>query len=188
MNLIAIADAFAARAHAAVVNKDGSIGHLRKYSKEPYITHPREVAALVASHGASDEEVAAALAHDVLEDTPITAEQMIAALGERVTRIVWEVTDVPKWVGNSERREVFDHARRAAASVSGQNITCADMISNTKSIAAHDPRFARYYLPKKEGLLRWMTRANPEIYDLAWKTLRDGQRLLVQHALDPGNG
>lgn len=38
-----------------------SVGQVRKYTGEPYIVHPREVAAMVAAHGADEEVIAAAL-------------------------------------------------------------------------------------------------------------------------------
>jgi hypothetical protein len=64
--LLALADLVATQAHEGQVDKAGA----------PYITHPRRVAARVAARGGTVEQQAAALLHDVLEDTPLTAEQL----------------------------------------------------------------------------------------------------------------
>jgi (p)ppGpp synthase/HD superfamily hydrolase len=56
---------FAKAAHAAV-------GQMRKYTDEPYIVHPVEVAGIVRYWGGTDTMCVAALLHDVLEDTKIT--------------------------------------------------------------------------------------------------------------------
>ena len=51
-------------------------------SGEPYICHPLAVARLVLDLGMDTESIAAALLHDVVEDTPTTVEQIKAAFGE----------------------------------------------------------------------------------------------------------
>lgn len=58
---------FARVAHAAV-------GQLRKYTNEPYIVHPLEVARIVKSVPHDSNMVMAAYLHDVLEDTKISFE------------------------------------------------------------------------------------------------------------------
>lgn len=47
-------------------------GQKRKYTGEDYIVHPISVARLVEKHGGSLDQQAAALLHDVVEDTPHT--------------------------------------------------------------------------------------------------------------------
>src|SRR4051812_22501753 len=60
--LAVLADRIATEAHE---------GQLRKWCAVPYVTHPRRVAALVAGlDGTNEVDVAAALLHDVVEDTP----------------------------------------------------------------------------------------------------------------------
>ena len=70
---------FAVKAHS---------GSMRKGTKTPYILHPMEVAAIVA--GITDQEIviAAAVLHDVLEDTPTTQEQLRAEFGDDVLALV----------------------------------------------------------------------------------------------------
>ncbi len=57
-------------------------------SGEPYITHPIAVASIVFSMKLDHYSIMAALLHDVLEDTPVSREDMVEAFGEDVTHIV----------------------------------------------------------------------------------------------------
>ncbi|WP_424932161.1 HD domain-containing protein [Amaricoccus macauensis] len=122
---------YAAEAHANQRRKGAA--------QEPYINHLLEVLELVArTTGGEDEELLiAALLHDVVEDTPITAEQLAAEFGDRVARIVTENSDdmsLPK----DERRR-----RRIAAmphkSLDARIVKTADVISNLRAIAVSPP-------------------------------------------------
>ncbi len=66
-------------------------GQLRK-SGEPYITHPTAVAGILAHINLDTDTIAAALLHDVAEDTTITIEQLREQFGDRVARLVDGVT------------------------------------------------------------------------------------------------
>ena len=70
---------FAVQAHSGMV---------RKGTKTPYILHPLEAAAIVATMTDDEEVIAAAVLHDVLEDTPVTVNQLIEEFGQRVTAFV----------------------------------------------------------------------------------------------------
>jgi GTP pyrophosphokinase len=96
--LVERAYAFAASAHADKLRKSG----------EPYIIHPVRVAMILAEMQLDPETIAAALLHDVIEDTPTTAETLEAEFGTRVARLVEGVTKLSriKWasdVGDEER-------------------------------------------------------------------------------------
>ncbi|KOX32814.1 MULTISPECIES: HD domain-containing protein [Streptomyces] len=84
MRTVAEVDAFTAAAHAGQVDKIGV----------PYIEHVRAVAAGLAPFG--DELVMAGLLHDVIEDTDVTAAQLLAmGVPLRVVGIVKDVTNQP---------------------------------------------------------------------------------------------
>nr|BCX00007.1 MAG: RelA/SpoT family protein [Bacteroidota bacterium] len=69
-------------------------GHLRA-SGEPYITHPIEVARIVAQEIALDDiSVAAALLHDVVEDTEYSLELIRSEFGETIARIIDGLTKI----------------------------------------------------------------------------------------------
>jgi (p)ppGpp synthase/HD superfamily hydrolase len=167
-NLVARADAFAAQAH-------GSIDQRRKYGGEPYIVHPREVRELLLkfAHGAvSAEQEAASLLHDVVEDTPVTLEQVQAEFGADVAVLVEALTDVSRPEhGNRRARKALDLAHTAAAPLAAKTVKLADLISNARSIVAHDPGFARVWLREKAAILEACADADPGL-------LAEAQRVL----------
>ena len=65
-------------------------------SGEPYICQPLAVARLVLDLGMDSESIAAALLHDVVEDTPTTLTDLTAAFGEEVAALVDGVTKLTK--------------------------------------------------------------------------------------------
>ena len=65
-------------------------------SGEPYICHPLAVARLVLDLGMDSESIAAALLHDVVEDTPTTLTDLTATFGEEVAALVDGVTKLTK--------------------------------------------------------------------------------------------
>lgn len=68
--------------------------HRRKASDLPYISHPASVALILARAGFLDDAIlAAALLHDVVEDTPYSAEQLAAEFPEDVARYVAVLTE-----------------------------------------------------------------------------------------------
>ena len=161
MNTVERARIFATAAHAAV-------GQTRKYTGEPYVVHPIEVSELVASVGGTDAMVAAALLHDVLEDTGVTFDVLEAEFGSEVAELVLWLTDVSRPEdGNRSTRKALDRQHSAAAPAEAQTIKVADLISNTRSIVAHDPGFAKVYLEEKRMLLEVLTKANSTLLNQA---------------------
>ena len=86
MDMITKAYELANKAHNGVCRRSG----------EPYICHPLAVARLVLDLGMDSESIAAALLHDVVEDTPTTLEDLKAAFGEEVALLVDGVTKLTK--------------------------------------------------------------------------------------------
>ena len=173
MNIKLKALTFATAAHAAV-------GQLRKYTNEPYIVHPIEVAGIVAEvPGATDEMVAAAHLHDVVEDTGVTLELIRKEFGDEVATLVGWLTDVSRPDhGNRAQRKAVDRAHTAGAPAAAQTIKCCDLWSNTKSIVAHDPAFARTYLEEKRALLAVMTKADPTVLKMVYQVLEEAEATL----------
>src|SRR3972149_1547626 len=78
--LVMKAARFAAKAHAGQFRKDG---------KTPAIVHPARVAGRVAVLPfATDELVAVAYLHDVMEDCPITHDDLVREFGAEVAHLV----------------------------------------------------------------------------------------------------
>ena len=61
---------------------------IRKGTSIPYVSHLMAVSALVTEHGGTEIQAAAALLHDVVEDTKITDEKLVEDVGEEVKAIV----------------------------------------------------------------------------------------------------
>jgi len=68
---------------------------LRK-SGEPYIIHPMQVAYILSNLELDDETICAALLHDVVEDTPVTHEDIVKEFGETIAQMVAGVTKLGK--------------------------------------------------------------------------------------------
>jgi guanosine-3',5'-bis(diphosphate) 3'-pyrophosphohydrolase len=154
MTMVERARVFATAAHAAV-------GQVRKYTFEPYIVHPAEVAKIVRDAGGSEAMVAAAWLHDTVEDTGVTIETIRAEFGVEVAELVGWLTDVSRPEhGNRAHRKALDRAHSAAAPAEAQTVKLADLIANTRSIMAHDKAFAKTYLEEKRLLLAVMTKGD----------------------------
>jgi (p)ppGpp synthase/HD superfamily hydrolase len=161
MNIEERARTFAIAAHAAV-------GQLRKYTHEPYWVHPAEVVSIVRSVPHTEAMLAAAWLHDVVEDTGVTIETVRAEFGAEVADLVSWLTDVSRPEdGNRAHRKARDREHTAAAPAEAQTIKLADLISNTRSIMAHDPKFAVTYLEEKRALLAVMTRGDATLMEIA---------------------
>jgi len=143
---------------AAIFAAAAHNGQVRKYTGEPYFAHVVSVAGIVASTGADEATVAAAILHDTLEDTAASYADLVEHFGHEVADLVVEVTDVSKPEnGNRATRKALDRLHLAAASDRAATIKLADLIDNTSSIVARDPAFAKVYLAEKKALLAVMT-------------------------------
>ncbi len=105
---------------------------VRKSDGSPYVVHPIMVGNLLKEQGFSEEVIAAAIVHDVLEDTAVTRDELANALGEEVTQIVEGVSEDTslEW---EARKEAYAHAV-AAASESIKAVSVADKIHNAESM------------------------------------------------------
>jgi (p)ppGpp synthase/HD superfamily hydrolase len=159
MDIVRKAQVYAMAAHAAV-------GQKRKYTGEPYIVHPAEVARIVAGvPGSTPDMVAAAWLHDVVEDTGCTFTDVHMAFGADIAALVGWLTDVSQpQDGNRAHRKAMDREHTARAPAEAQTIKLADLISNSRSIMAHDPEFARTYLEEKRMMLAVMTRGDAGLH------------------------
>jgi (p)ppGpp synthase/HD superfamily hydrolase len=169
---------FAKAAHEAV-------GQKRKYTGgEPYIVHPLEVADLVRTVvGHTDAMLAAALLHDTIEDTQETIDDIKREFGFEIAEMVDWLTDVSKPEdGNRAVRKAIDRDHTAKAPANVKTIKLADLISNTQSIVAHDPAFARVYLKEKAALLDVMGDADPVLLARARALLNESLAALLQPA------
>lgn len=131
-----------------------SIDQRRKHTGEPYIVHPIAVAELVKTVPHTPEMVAAALLHDVVEDTPVGLEAVRRAFGDPVATLVDWLTDVSNPSdGNRRVRKKLDLDHLAAAPAEAQTVKFADLIDNSRTISAHDSGFWPVYRREMLDLL-----------------------------------
>ena len=73
--------------------KHDATGAIRKHSGDPYWVHPEGVAKIAAAYGGTDIEIQAAMAHDTLEDTNCSYDELEEMFGDEVASIVREITN-----------------------------------------------------------------------------------------------
>lgn len=161
MNIVQKAWVFAMAAHTAV-------GQKRKYTGEPYIVHPYEVMTIVKSVSHTEDMLAAALLHDVVEDTGVKLVDISLNFGPEIAALVGWMTDVSKHSdGNRATRKAIDRLHSARAPAEAQTIKLADLISNSRSIMKYDPDFAKVYIAEKCLLLDVLTKGDPTLHAMA---------------------
>lgn len=144
-NIIQRARMFATAAHA---------DQKRKYTHVPYITHPEAVAGIVASVDGTDEMIAAAYLHDVIEDTSVQIGEIMELFGPDVAFMVDMLTDNNDLTrGNRAMRKAESRNRLMFATDEIKTIKLADLIDNTASIIEHDKNFAKVYMQEVKLLL-----------------------------------
>lgn len=151
--------------YAAVAHE----GQVRKYTHDPYISHPISVAMLVLKHtSSSNQMIAAAVLHDVIEDTPVGIEDIGREFGIYVASLVEGLTDISKPEdGNRAARKAIDRQHTSEGSTGVKTIKLADLIDNTESIIEHDPDFAKIYMAEKRLLLTVLTEGDSVLYSMA---------------------
>ncbi len=110
----------------------------KRASGEPYFIHPCEVANILIDLGLDAATIAAALLHDVIEDTACTEEDIRKEFGEEVLALVSSVTKLEKIVFKSKEDENAENFRKIfvamAKDVRVIIIKLADRLHNMRSL------------------------------------------------------
>lgn len=127
-NLISNAFRFALEAHK----------NDKRASGEPYFSHPYEVALIVAKEIPLDDiSVAAALLHDVVEDTKFTINDIKAEFGEEVAEIVDGATQIEGIFENYELKQVESYKKMILSMTSDIRVMLikfADRLHNLRTL------------------------------------------------------
>lgn len=167
------------RALNFAVNAHEAVGQRRKYTGEPYFTHPVAVSRLVAKVHHTEAMLAAALLHDTVEDTNVTLSDIQNEFGNEIATLVGWLTDISRPEdGNRAARKAIDREHTAHAPVQAKTIKLADLIDNTASITRHDPVFSRVYLKEKAALLEVLKEGDSVLWEMAHKALQDGMLMV----------
>ena len=130
MHLVERALIFAAEAHQ---------GTFRKQSTIPYILHPAEVCAIATTMTQDPEILAAALLHDVAEDTEYTLEDIRQAFGNRTADLVAMTTEkeypgMTKKQSWKKRKEESLEKLKASDDIAVHILWLSDKLSSLRGI------------------------------------------------------
>lgn len=121
-------------------------GQYRK-THEEYYTHPYSVACIVASMGMDSESVAAALLHDVVEDTFVSREDIEKEFGKNIAVLVDGVTKLGKLPLVTAEQQQSENLRKMLMAMSNDIrviiIKLADRLHNMRTISGHNEQKQR---------------------------------------------
>lgn len=181
MNIVDYADLYAERAHR---------DQKRKYSEEPYIVHPRQVAEKLMwynkqpMHGEfmgcktcllfSHTDFAVAYLHDVIEDCNITYEQLCDDFNYAVAggvRALSNTSKITNPTASRATRKRLDREHIAKADSHTQSIKAVDRMVNLGDIGQHDPSFLKVYLAESKLLADVLVHADVRIREELYATI-----------------
>ena len=154
----------------------------KRLSGEDYIIHPLEVATILANLKMDDATICAAFLHDVVEDTPITNEDIVNEFGEEIAEMVAGVTKLGKIQYVTVEEQQVENYRKMFLAM-GKDIRViliklADRLHNMRTLSylkrdrqiANAKETMELYAPLANRLgiysLKW------ELEDLAFKYLQ----------------
>ena len=128
-------------------------GQTRKSSGEPYVMHPLAVMTFLREDAkvADPAVLAAAVLHDVVEDTAATVADIRAVFGEEVAGYVAEVSDDRALCAADRKLAQVAHA--AHLSRGAKLIKCADMWHNLSDLRLNPP--AAWPHARVRGYFAW---------------------------------
>ncbi len=180
-------------ARAYALAEDAHRGQKRA-SGEPYVNHASEVAAIVGRLRLDTDSIAAALLHDVVEDTPVALERIREICGPNVGAIVDGLTKIGRVRFRTDSEQQVENYRKLLLSMAEDArvilVKLADRLHNMRTLE-HLPRRKRAQIARETmeiyspiahrlgiGALKW------ELEDLAFKfldrTAYDNLRKLVR--------
>ncbi len=187
-SIIEKAYVFSAKAHEGQLRLNG----------EPYLSHPLEVAYLLAQRGLGPITVTCGLLHDTVEDTAITLDDLEEYFGEEVTDIVNGVTKIGQLTFGDQQTQQAEYIRKMILSMSHDIrvllVKLADRVHNMRTLGFMEP-------PKQKSIARetldiyaplagrlGMFRIKAELEDLAFFYLEPEAYQQIQEGLTRRKG
>ena len=110
----------------------------RRLSGEEYVNHPLEVAAILADLELDAETISAALLHDTVEDTALTADEVEREFGPEVARLVDGVTKLGRIALRSDQQQQAENIRKMMVAMAEDLrvvlIKLADRLHNMRTL------------------------------------------------------
>ena len=168
---IAETEAFSVFEQAITFATEAHAGAKRKGTGIPYIVHPIEAAAIASTMTTDEEMLAAAVLHDVLEDTDTTPEELERLFGARILKLVQNETEdkrknlPPQDTWKIRKQETITFLKERA-SREAKILALADKLSNMRAIYRDsqllgDELWERFN-EKDKNMHAWMYRAISE--------------------------
>lgn len=154
-----------------------------RFSKEEYYVHPLSVAIILAQMGMDSECIEAALLHDVIEDTPITHENVEKEFGASVANLVEGVTKLGKIQFTSKEEFQSENLRKMLIAMNEDIrviiIKLADRLHNMRTIDAMTDK------KQREKSLETLEIFAPIAHRLGIRALKEELEDLAIMHLDP---
>lgn len=107
-------------------------GQKRKITGEPYFSHPFNVARILQQAGFRQDVVIAGLLHDVVEDTPVTMEEITTEFGPNVAKLVAAHTENKALSWEERKAHTIEVVKNG--SLEEKAIIVADKLDNLTSV------------------------------------------------------
>lgn len=124
-------------------------GNQKRYSGDPYFSHPLEVAGILTDMKLDGATIATALLHDVIEDTVATRDEIESGFGGEVAQLVDGVTKLSQLEITSESSQQAENFRKFLLAMSNDIrvllVKLADRLHNMRTL---------HYVPNEEKRLR----------------------------------
>lgn len=129
------AKAYSARLYDAIeLAARAHHNQVRKGTEIPYVVHPLAVAGLLIRLECPEHTVIAALLHDVLEDTPVTVDEIRFHFGPKVAELVMALSEPDKKAPWEDRKAHTIHYLGNQASDDALLVALADKLDNIRAI------------------------------------------------------
>ncbi len=122
-------------------------GNQKRASGDPYFSHPLEVAAILTELKLDDATIAAALLHDVIEDTDVTRTEIDQKFGKEIGALVEGLTKIKKLDLVTKKAEQAENFRKLLVAISSDIrvllIKLADRLHNMRTLEHMKPESRR---------------------------------------------
>jgi len=170
-------------------------GAQKRASGDPYFAHPIEVAGILTDYRLDTATIVTALLHDVIEDTPVTREEIDRLFGTEIGELVEGVTKLSKLELSSEHLRQAENLRKFILAISRDvrvlMVKLADRLHNMRTLQhiaspAKRERIARETLDIYAPLARsiGVHRICTELEELAFEHLNPVARDAIYRRLD----